>query len=318
MEIIFHSIQSVISIGIMLGMGLVISLRGWIDDGGAKLISSLVTKISLPCMVLLNITNSFTRENFLLLFHELLIPVLSVVISYYIGSAVCRLRNIPKGRRAIFKSMFYVSNCMYIGLPLNIALFGEDSSVYVFEYFIANTTALWCVAVYQAAAEGSGCAAQIGVLDTLKKIIFSPLIGLITAAVVIALGLKIPAVLKSTLGYIGGMTTPLAMIFVGFALSKTKISELKMDADMLIAHIGRFVIGPVSIFCLSMLIPTNPMQFKVLVMQSAAPVAVALPVIAATYGLDVKYAAILTSASTFFFMFVVPAYMWLLYVYFNS
>jgi predicted permease len=294
---------------------LVLARRGWIDDAGAGLISSLVTRISLPCMVLLNITNSFTRENFLLLFHELLIPILSVAISYCVGSAVCRLRGIPRGRRAIFKSMFYVSNCMYIGLPLNIALFGEESSIYVFEYFIANTTALWCVAVYQAAAEGSDGVAEISVLGTVKKILFSPLIGLITATVVIALGLKIPNVFKSTLGYIGGMTTPLAMIFVGFALSKTKISELKMDTDMLIAHIGRFAVGPLSVLFLSMFIPTNAMQLKVLFMQSAAPVAVALPVIAATYGVDVKYAAILTSVSTFLFMFVVPAYMWLLHLY---
>jgi predicted permease len=152
----------------------------------------------------------------------------------------------------------------------------------------------------------------------LKKILFSPLIGLLTAAVVIAFGLKIPLVLKSSLGYIGGMTTPLAMIFVGYALSKTKIGELKMDADMLIGHLGRFLVGPLSIFFLSLFIPTTPMQFKVLFMQSAAPVAVALPVIAATYGVDVKYAAILTSVSTILFMFVVPLYMWLLHLYFGA
>ena len=318
MEIIFHSIQSVISICIMLGLGLALSLKGWINDSNSKLVSDLVTRVSLPCMVLLNITNSFDRENFLSLFHELLIPVLSVIISYHIGSAVCRLRKIPQGRRATFKAMFYISNCMYIGLPLNIALFGEESSIYVFEYFIANTTALWCVAVYQAAAEGSGDAAQISAWGTLKKILFSPLIGLLTATVVIALGLKIPGVLKSALGYIGGMTTPLAMIFVGYALSKAKISELQMDADMFIAHLGRCLVGALSIFFLSMFIPTNPMQFKVLVMQSAAPVAVALPVIAATYGVDVKYAGILTSVSTVLFMFVVPLYMWLLHLYFAA
>jgi predicted permease len=302
----------------MLGAGLALALKGWIDDAGARLISNLVTRISLPCMVLLNITDNFTRDNFLTLFHELLIPILSVTISYYVGAAACRLLNIPKGRRAIFKSMFYVSNCMYIGLPLNIALFGVESSVYVFEYFIANTTALWCVAVYQAAAEGSGDAVKISFADTVKKIIFSPLIGLIMASAVVALNLKIPGVFKVTLGYIGGMTTPLAMIFVGFALSKTRIGELKMDLGMLIAHLGRFAVGPVSIFFISMFIPTNPMQFKVLFMQSAAPVAVALPVIAATYGVDVKYAAVLTSVSTVLFMFVVPAYMWLLHIYFSG
>lgn len=315
MDVIIHSIQSTISIMIMAALGIFLAKNNWFDENGTKLIANLVTKVSLPCLVLLNITNNFDRNNFLVLLHELLLPALSIIISYFIGSFFCYLLKVPKGRRAIFKAMFFVSNCMYIGLPTNIALFGPASTVYALEYFVPNTIALWAVAVYQFAKEGAENEAKTSFVETIKKIVFSPLLGLFIALILILLDLKIPNFAKGTLGYISNMTTPLSMIFVGVALSKTKLNDLKINFEMFIALFGRAVLSPATLFALHLFLPSEPLRFQVMVIQAATPVAVALPVIASTYGLDVKYAAILTSLSTMLFVVLVPVYMWILSIY---
>ena len=316
MEIILHSVQSVFSIVIMMAVGIVLARNGWFDkEGSSQLIADLVTKVSLPCMVLLNITNNFNRGNIDTLAYDMVLPFISVVISYIVSWICCRLLKVPKGRRAIFRAMFYVANCIYIGLPLNIALFGEESTVYIFEYFMVNTTALWCLAVYELAADGAETSTKMGLLEILKKIIVSPFIGFLMAIVVIVLNIQLPPVLKDSLRYIGSMTTPLSMIFVGIALSKIKIDELKINFEMFVAHIGKFVVGPLSMFIFYDMIPLSNLHFQVMVIQAATPVAVALPLLAATYSVDVKYAAILTSTSTILFIFVVPLYMWILHVF---
>jgi predicted permease len=241
-----------------------------------------------------------------------------VVIGCFTGSFFCWLLKVPHGRRSTFKVAFYASNCLYIGLPTGIALFGEASAVYVFEYYVANTCALWGLAVCQMAREGLGENANLSVAAVVKKILFSPLIGLITAIVLILLGWQLPKVVKAPLGYIGGMTTPLSMIFVGIALSRVKIRELKMTAEILAAHVGKFTVGSAAILLCGRIFPASIEQLQAWFIQAAMPVAVATPVLAATYGLDVKYAAVLTSTSTLLFMGVVPLYMWFLHIYFGA
>lgn len=201
-------------------LGIFLAKNNWFDENSTKLIANLVTRVSLPCLVLLNITNNFDRSNFIVLLHELLLPALSVVISYFLGAFFCSLLKVPKSRRAIFKAMFFISNCMYIGLPTNIALFGHESTVYALEYFVPNTIALWAVAVYQFAKEGAKNEEKTSFKQTVKKVLFSPLLGLFTALMLILLDVKLPDFAKSTLGYISNMKTPLSMIFVGIALSK--------------------------------------------------------------------------------------------------
>lgn len=318
MDIILHSMQSIVSIVIMMFVGIMLARAGWFDDKASKLIADLVTKVSLPCLILLNITDNFARENLGTLVTDMALPVLSVVISYFVGSALCRLLKVPKGRKALFKAMFYVANCIYIGVPLNIALFGEESTVYIFEYFAANTTALWCVAVYQLSVDGADEKVKMDLAQTVKRVLYSPLAGFLLAIILVVLGVKLPLFAKDTLRYIGSMTTPLSMIFVGIELNKTKLSELKMNLEMFTAHIGKFVIGPLVMFFFHGFFPASDLHFKVMVIQASTPVAVALPLLAARYGVDVKYAAILTSTSTILFIFIVPFYMWILHLYLGN
>lgn len=318
MEIILHSLQSIVSIVVMMVLGIVLAKRGWFSDESTKLIADLVTKISLPCLVLLNITNNFKHGDFDKLVNDMTLPVLSVVISYIIGTVCCHLLRVPKGRRSIFKAMFYVANCVYIGLPINVALFGESSTVYVFEYFMANTTALWCVAVYEIAVDGSAEKVKFDFFATIKKIIFSPIIGFFAAIVLITLNIQLHDTAKDTLKYIGSLTTPLSMIFIGIELSKTKPSELKMNFEMFVGHLGKFAVGPLLMFLMHNFVTVSDLHFKVMVIQASTPVAVALPLLAATYGVDTKYAAIITSTSTILFLFVLPLYMWILHIYFGN
>lgn len=50
------------------------------------------------------------------------------------------------------------------------------------------------------------------------------------------------------------MTTPLAMLFIGIAISKASWSEIKFDRELTAAMVGRFVICPLCVMvCLPFL-----------------------------------------------------------------
>ena len=313
MEVLLFSIESIMSIAILISLGCILAKKGYIKESDAAIIPFLVTRVALPSVVILNITNNFDRSSIVVLLHEILVPALSIFISYWIGKFAVRVLKIPKGRQTIFSSMFYISNCMFIGLPISFALFGEQSVIYVLEYYIPNTTALWLVVVYSFAKEGD--TNVISITELIKKIFFSPLIGLVIAVIVIVLGLKIPVIIKDPLRYLGSMTTPLSMLFIGIVLSKSKLEDFKMSFDMFIAYCGRFILCPLTIVLLHFFIPITNDQLKVFIIQAATPAAAAIPILASTYGADVKYAAVLTSTSTIIFIFIVPIYMYLMHMF---
>ncbi|ETJ37154.1 Auxin Efflux Carrier, partial [human gut metagenome] len=56
--------------------------------------------------------------------------------------------KVPRGRRGIFINMVVNDNCLFIGLPVQIALFGQEALPYFLLYYIGNTISVWMVGVF--------------------------------------------------------------------------------------------------------------------------------------------------------------------------
>ena len=103
---------------------------------------------------------------------------------------------------------------IFVGLPINQALFGDASIPYVLIYYMCNTTFFWTLGTYLIQRDGEG-EAQFDLKTSLKKVFSPPLMGFLLGLVLVMLQIKLPAFLASDLQYLGNLTTPLSMIFIG-------------------------------------------------------------------------------------------------------
>ena len=172
MEIFLTSISGILVILGMILVGFVMGEKGWFDDKSRGLIAKLVTQIALPCYMLYTITQRFTAADLLKMLPELRFPTLSMVILLGIATAVARIFAVKKERRGLFISMFFNSNTIFVGLPINQALFGDASISYVLIYYMCNTTFFWTLGTYLIQRDGEGDA-EFDLRTSLKKI-FSP------------------------------------------------------------------------------------------------------------------------------------------------
>ena len=138
MEIFLTSISGILVILGMILVGFVMGEKGWFDDKSRGLIAKLVTQIALPCYMLYTITQRFTAADLLKMLPELRFPTLSMVILLGIATAVARIFAVKKERRGLFISMFFNSNTIFVGLPINQALFGDASIPYVLIYYMLS------------------------------------------------------------------------------------------------------------------------------------------------------------------------------------
>ncbi|WP_298615251.1 AEC family transporter [uncultured Streptococcus sp.] len=311
MDIFLRSISGILVILGMILVGFIIGEKGWFDDKSRGLLAKLVTQVALPCYMLYTITQRFTAADLLIMLPALRFPALSMVILLGIATAVARIFAVRQDRRGLFISMFFNSNTIFVGLPINQALFGDASIPYVLIYYMCNTTFFWTLGTYLIQRDGEG-EAQFDLKTSLKKVFSPPLMGFLLGLVMVMLQIKLPAFLASDLQYLGNLTTPLSMIFIGLSVSHVGVKQLVLGKDQLLILLGRFLVAPLLMASIVYWLPLPSLMKQVFIIQSAMPVMTNAPVVARLYGADSDYAAVMVTETTLATMVVIPILMLLM------
>lgn len=260
-----------------------------------------------------NLMGGYDRAKLVSMLPGLPIPFTVMIVTYAIGTGIAALIRISRNRRGTFASMFAFSNTIFIGLPVNLVIFGEKSLPFVLLYYIANTTLFWTIGVYSIARDGAVREGRpnpsLVSVEGMKRILSPPLVAFLTAAILILIGIRLPRVVMDFCRILGAMTTPLSMLFVGIVISRVEWKKLRLERDILFLIAGRFLIAP----CLLVLVarPTNlPLLMKqVFLVQAAMPAMTQTPILANAYGADSEYAGIGTALTTTLSLATIPIYM---------
>lgn len=311
MDIFLRSISGILVILGMILVGFIIGEKGWFDDKSRGLLAKLVTQVALPCYMLYTITQRFTAADLLKMLPALRFPALSIVILLGIATGVARIFAVRQDRRGLFISMFFNSNTIFVGLPINQALFGDASIPYVLIYYMCNTTFFWTLGTYLIQRDGEG-EAQFDLKTSLKKVFSPPLMGFLLGLVLVMLQIKLPAFLASDLQYLGNLTTPLSMIFIGLSVSHVGVKQLVLGKEQLLILLGRFLVAPLLMASIVYWVPLPSLMKQVFIIQSAMPVMTNAPVVARLYGADSDYAAVMVTETTLATMVVIPILMLLM------
>lgn len=298
--IALNAAGSIFSIIIMISIGYILTCFKWLNDDISRVFSKLVCNVALPCLMISNIMGNFTKDKLEHIGKGLVIPVLSMAIGYVLAIAVSKIIKVKKGRIGTFRSMFFVSNSIFVGLPINMALFGTKSVPYVLLYYISNTVFFWTIGAYGITKDGinSDSSASIFSKNTLKRILSPPLLGFVLAIIFLFCEIKLPSFVMDTCKYLGEMTTPLSMLFIGITLYYVDLKKIKISLDIVAVLIGRFVVSPVLILILGSFFTVPNLMKQVFVIQAAMPVMTNTSIVAREYGADCEYAAVVTSITT--------------------
>lgn len=310
--VIFSAAGSVFSIVIMICVGYVLTAKKWFDESVSKLFSKLVCNIALPCLMISDLVGNFDREKLEGLSSGLVVPFSSMAICYIIGVVVSKIIKVEKKRMGTFRSMFFVSNSIFIGLPINMALFGESSIPYVLLYYIANTTFFWTIGAYGISKDGDINSSKIFSRETFDRLISPPLMGFAIGIILILCNIHLPKFVLDTCKYLGNLTTPLSMLFIGIIIYSVDLKKIKPDLEMAAIFAGRFLISPIIIYFSGKYLGLPEFMEKVFVIQAAMPVMTNTSIVAKQYNADYEYAAVMTVVTTISSLIFIPIYMYLL------
>ena len=320
------SLQSIIPIVLLIALGYILKGRGMFNDTFSSNLSRLIMSVILPAGVFVSVLHHMQTSDLWDLRYGLLVVGLTYFVSYIVAFIMMKMLRVPPGRRGIFINMVVNDNCLFIGLPVQIALFGPEALPYFLLYYIGNTISVWMVGVFLIEMDPlpqNSCATGESVRPSghkfsWKKLLPPPLMGFIVALIFLYAQIPVPTILHNTLNYLGDMVTPLSLLYIGIVLHDAGLKSMALNKDSLGGIFGRFVIAPLIMFGVIITvryiggITLEPIAMITFIVQSAGPVIAVLPIVANESGADLPFATGLVMISTILFVFVIPLIMELL------
>ncbi len=309
MTAIFGALQGVLTILVMVSGGYILSVQGWFSEETVAAISRLVIRVAIPALMLTNVTAAFDREAVLGLGPGVLVPLGTILFAYGLAVLLGRLLGVPRGRRGLFQANFAFSNTIFVGVPVNIALFGEEAVPFVTLYYLINTTLFWTLGVHFLRRDGGAEKAPALSFAALKQIFSPVVVCFIVAVALVLLEIRLPSFLMSALKYTAAMTTPLSMIIIGITIHSVGFAGMRVDRELLAVMAGRFLIAPAAAFFLLGRIPAPDLMRKVFLITASMPVMTQIALVARAYGADHRNAGVTATVTTAASLVVIPIIM---------
>ena len=302
------SLESIIPIIALIVLGYFLQVRGWFHNDFGNDLSKLIMNVAMPVSIFVSVLKYLTLEKLISLSGGLVYTFVAFALGYIVAFLSVKAFKVAPGRRGTVINTFVNANTIFIGLPLNIALFGDDALAYFLIYYITNTISTWTLGVFLMTSDSkSGKKKQESHFDW-KKLLPAPLLGFIVSVVFLIINIPLPSFVSSTLGYVGGLTTPLSLVYIGIVLAKAGIKTIRFDKDSIVALIGRFIVAPVLMFLVLKLMAPSMVtaEYQTFMIQSATPALAVLPILANQGDGDVEFATNIVTLSTVLFVIVIP------------
>ena len=303
--------ESVLSIVLLIALGYILQQKNWFADTFAANLSRLIMNIALPASIFVSVLEYLNRDKLMALTDGLIYGALSVILGYLAAILLVKLCHIRAGRRGTFINAIVNANTIFIGLPLNTALFGETAMPYFFVYYVLNTVSTWAIGVYFIAGDASKTDNHAAKPPfNWKKLLPAPLLGFLVALIFLLANLSVPTFIHSPLQYLGATVTPLSLLYIGITLYHAGLKSIRFDRDTLVALLGKFVLAPlimvILIYAGKGVLPLPLPENKTLIVQSAVPALAVLPILAHEAKGDVSFATNIVTTSTLLFIVVMP------------
>lgn len=308
--IFLTAVESVLSIVLIIALGFYLRNKGWFADSFAGNISKLIMNIALPASIFVSVLTYLTRDKLMALSDGLIYGALSIVFGYFIAWLMVKVLKVRRGRRGVFINTIVNANTIFIGLPLNIALFGEASMPYFLVYYVLNTVSTWAFGAFLIANDSTEPQPAHRQKFNWKKLLPAPLLGFLVALVFLLADIPVPSFIHSTLDYVGSIVTPLSLLYIGITLADAGLKSIRFDKDTIAALLGKFVLAPLIMVALiaagHSILPLPSLEAKTLIVQSSVSALAVLPILANEAKGDVRFATNVVTTSTILFMIVVP------------
>ena len=288
--------QTIIMFALML-LGLLLSRRGMITEQGSRDLSNVLLYAVIPCVILRSYMSEFSMEKLRAMGLSALIAVIAFAASIAVAYLTCGTRHRIENFAVAF------GNAGFIGIPLVTAVFGPEAAFYVVSFSTFANLLQWTY----------GIVIISGKKETmnLRMVFVNPVfISMVIGIALFVLQPALPTVVTGTIGYIADGNTVLAMIILGYYLSKVQLRGLFADVRLYLVSALRLLVVPAVTILVFLPFPFARGEITLITLIAAAtPIASSTAIFAQKFDQDYRRAVSYVCLSTILSVATLPLVM---------
>lgn len=311
---VLQSIKSVFALMTIIALGYYFTGRPWFGKTGMDFLSKFTIQATIPFYMFYNIYRDVgTRENLFDLVTKLPVTFGVTLLSICVGALAGRLFRVDPKRMSTFIAASAFPNVVFIGFPVIQALWGENISTVGVVFYIANTVTFWTIGIWllqRGKVQNTDGNSQF--VENLKKLINPPIIGMTCGIIAVLLEIQVPDFVQKPLSMISGVTSPLALFFIGSVIRNMDKSSMKFGRDLFAALAARFILVPIVSVLFLRMMPISVEMKQVFFMLSTMPAMTQMGIMARQYDSDYEFACTVITMTTIISMLTIPVFMFIM------
>ena len=265
------------AIALILILGFCLGKWKMISTETNKEITNLLLTVFMPASLFVAFPAEYSEDSLQLFFSGLVAGILVMLMLIILSKIIFNKWWFKGGLR--FESQFALifNNATFLGYPIVVNTFGPTGVIAYCGFIIAFNVALFSYGIWLFEHKIT--------LKLFKSIVTNPnILAVLIGMVLFLANFHLPSFIMDAVGFVGGATTPLSIICIGFMLSRADFKSLFKKWRLILTAIIQLIVGPVvTYFMLTWLkFPTEVIQVCTLI--QALPTATSLGLFATKYG----------------------------------
>ena len=258
-----------LSMFLLILVGLACSKTGLVKESEEGVLSRLVVNLFNPMLLISSVINTADRPDAKSLGIAAFIAIVADLSFILISRTTAKFFSKDDDERKMYQMMFTFANVGFIGIPLVKAVFGSGPLIYVAIHVILFNVLIY---TYGIATLTSGREKGKFSRSDLKGVVNPGTIASLIALLLFFLDFRLPAFLSTTITFLGNCVTPIALMIIGFYLSRTTFSKVFLSKRMYVfSFVKLLVIPAIAVFILKQL-PISETLLGVSVLMISMPV----------------------------------------------
>lgn len=273
--------------------GYYLGKKNIISDTSANQISSILVVYIFGVTMVKSFIRPFNWEELKIIGLVFIVTFLIVYINILISLMFFKRDD------AIERYAIIFNNKGFVGIPVISAILGDEYVIYIIPAIIVSNIFVW---TYGARLLGANISFSPKAL-LLNPSIIAFLIGLL----IFIQPFELPEFLVKAIGYLSALNSPLAMILLGYFLSKESFYASLKNIKIWKVNFVRLILIPLIVLLFMKILPISNIYFKkVMILAWACPTAMNLSLFVSHSGKDPTYAAQITATSSVLSVITIP------------
>lgn len=300
-------ISSVIILFILIFLGFFIGKRGIINKEYTPDLSRFVIEITMPVTVFCSIIGQDNTGGLNEIWQMMVLAGCFHLGSFLLGQLIVRIGHIPEKERGIWIFNFMFSNNGFMGLPLALAIFGNDGLFMMAICNVISNLLIFSVGLKL-------CTKYYPVKEKInirKMFVNNINIAVVIGFVCYLCHLHVPDVVVRLLDYISNITAGFSMIVVGLSLSRMNLRDVFANKKLFVMTGLRLILIPLLCIGVFRLLPFEvpELLYMILILTAALPSASSQSMLTEQYKTNVQDAGRAVFLTTLCSVVTIPVVM---------